>query len=251
MSLQSCSVLVVDDEAPLRTVLRSSLSANGCEVEEARSGEEAVAAVERRPFDLVLLDMNMPGMDGLDACREIRRLSPGSGIVMLTVRDTEDDKVGALEAGADDYVTKPFRLRELTARLRAVLRRTRTVEAPDAQELRAGELALDEERRTLRRSGETIRLAPKEFDLLAFMMRNKGLPLTHVKLLRSIWGPEYGGELEYLRTYVRSLRKKIEDNPAKPRYILTEPWVGYRFQDPLEQDSSAAPANGDSSSAVL
>src|SRR3974390_2776548 len=151
MSLQSCSVLVVDDEAPLRTVLRSSLSANGCEVEEARSGEEAVAAVERRPFDLVLLDMNMPGMDGLDACREIRRLSPGSGIVMLTVRDTEDDKVGALEAGADDYVTKPFRMRELTARLTAVLRRMRSSEIADAVELRIGDLALDEERRTLRR----------------------------------------------------------------------------------------------------
>src|SRR5215469_10007664 len=126
MPLQSCSVLVVDDEAPLRGVLKNSLSANGCDVEEARNGDEAVEAIKRRSFDLVLLDMNMPGMDGLDACREIRKLAPGSGIVMLTVRDTEDDKVGALEAGADDYVTKPFRLRELTARLRAVLRRTRT-----------------------------------------------------------------------------------------------------------------------------
>lgn len=243
MPLPVCSVLVVDDEAPLRGVLRSSLSAAGCDVEEARSGEEALAAIRRRQFDLVLLDINMPGMSGLEACREIRKYAVGTGILMLTVRDDEDDKVNALEAGADDYVTKPFRMRELTARLTALLRRSRPADSAEPAELRAGDLTLDEERRMLRRSGQVVRLAPKEFDLLALMMRNKGLPLTHVKLLRSIWGPEYGGELEYLRTYVRTLRKKIEDNPAKPKYILTEPWVGYRFTDP---DEDGAPVSSDS-----
>jgi two-component system KDP operon response regulator KdpE len=218
-------------------------------VEEARNGEEALGAIQRLPFDLVLLDMNMPGMSGLEACRRIRNAAPDAGIVMLTVRDEEDDKVNALEAGADDYVTKPFRLRELIARLRAVLRRTRTVEAAEPRELRAGDLALDAEKRTLRRGGELIRLAPKEYDLLAYMMRNKGLPLSHVKLLRSIWGPEYGGELEYLRTYVRSLRKKIEEDPAKPKYILTEPWVGYRFQDPSDEESFRTPGDSATSAA--
>ncbi|MBV8846397.1 MAG: response regulator transcription factor [Bryobacterales bacterium] len=242
MPLPLCSVLVVDDEAPLRTVLRSSFAATGCDVEEARNGEEALDALQRRSFDLVLLDINMPGMSGLQACRKIRAAAPGMGIVMLTVRDDEDDKVNALEAGADDYITKPFRIRELTARLSAVLRRTRTSEPAAPTELRAGDLALDEEKRTLRRGEELIRLAPKEFELLAFMMRNKGLPLSHVKLLRSIWGPEYGGELEYLRTYVRTLRKKIEDNPAKPKYIVTEPWVGYRFIDPADENGIRAPS---------
>lgn len=249
MPLPSCSVLVVDDEPPLRGVIRSSLSASGCDVEEARNGEEALAAVQRRPFDLILLDINMPVMSGLEACRQIRAILPGVGIVMLTVRDDEDDKVNALEAGADDYVTKPFRMRELTARLTAVLRRIRTIEPVPQTELRAGELALDEEKRTLRRGDEFIRLAPKEFELLAFMMRHKGLPLSHVKLLRSIWGPEYGGELEYLRTYVRTLRKKIEENPAKPKYIVTEPWVGYRFQDPADEETGGVPLNPESSTA--
>jgi DNA-binding response OmpR family regulator len=148
---------------------------------------------------------------------------------MLTVRDLEDDKVRALEAGADDYVTKPFRLRELTARLRSVLRRTRAQEAAEPIVLQAGNLRIDLERRLLLRGEEEIHLSPTEFDLLALMMKHAGAPLTHIKLLRSIWGPEYGGELEYLRSYVRMLRKKIENNPAKPEYILTEPWVGYRF----------------------
>lgn len=242
MSQPSVSVLVVDDESPLRKALRGSLSASGFTVEEARSGEEAVNAVQQTSFDVVLLDMNMPGIGGLEACRRIRDLRPNAGIVMVTVRDAEDDKVSALEAGADDYVTKPFQLRELIARLRAVLRRTQLGGAKEDEEvLRVGDLVVNRKRRSLMRSGKAVRLSPKEFDLLALMMQNKDLPLTHVKMLRTIWGPEYGGELEYLRTYIRMLRKKIEDNPDKPVYIVTEPWVGYRFCDP--QDSEAAVEN--------
>jgi two-component system KDP operon response regulator KdpE len=246
MSPQLNSVLVVDDEAALRKTLRTSLTASGFAVEEARSGEEALHSVQQHRFDLVLLDINMPGIGGIDACRKIRGISPQAGIVMITVRDLEDDKVRALEAGADDYVTKPFKLRELIARLRAVLRRLRLQEAVEPSVLEAGILKMDVGQRRLWRSEEEIHLSPKEFDLLGFMMKNAGAPLTHVKLLRSIWGPEYGGELEYLRTYVRMLRKKIEADPARPEYILTEPWVGYRFRDPSDPDSPVVPSESES-----
>ncbi|HEV3331970.1 MAG TPA: response regulator transcription factor [Bryobacteraceae bacterium] len=241
MSSQTTSVLVVDDEFALRKALRTSLSAAGFTVEEARNGEEALGAVRQRGFDLVLLDINMPGVGGIEACREIRGIAPQTGIVMITVRDAESDKVTALEAGADDYVTKPFRLRELVARLRAVLRRIHPEEAPDLSVLKAGNLEIDLTRHLLRRNGELIHLSPREFELLAFMMRNQGVPLTHAKLLRTIWGVEYGNELEYLRSYVKMLRKKIEDDPSKPEYILTEPWVGYRFRNPSDPDSPSVP----------
>lgn len=237
MSSQQSSVLLVDDEPALRKALRTSLIASGFDVEEARDGEEALLTARRHPFDLVLLDINMPGINGIDACRRMRGISPRAGIVMVTVRDSEDDKVRALEAGADDYVTKPFKLRELTARLRAVLRRTRVAEATQLAVLHAGKLKIDLERRLLWRGEEEVHLSPTEFDLLAFMMKNMGAPLTHIKLLRTIWGPDYGGELEYLRTYVRMLRRKIEDDPARPEYIQTEPWVGYRFRNPSDPDS--------------
>ena len=240
MSLHQDSVLIVDDEAALRKTLRTSLTASGFVVEEARDGEEALGSVQRHPFDLVLLDINMPGINGIDACRRIRGVSPRSGIVMITVRDVDDDKVRALEAGADDYVTKPVKLRELIARIRAVLRRTRAQQPAEPAVLEIGDLKMDFERRILWHRDEEIHLSPKEFELLAFMMKNAGAPLTHVKLLRSIWGPEYGGELEYLRSYVRMLRKKIERDPANPEYILTEPWVGYRFHNPLDPDSPSS-----------
>ena len=237
MSLPQNSVLIVDDEASLRKTLRTSLIASGFAVEEARSGEEALTMVQQHPFDLVLLDINMPGIGGIEACRRIRGTSPHAGIVMITVRDFDDDKVRGLEAGADDYVTKPFKLRELTARLKAVLRRTSIQAAAEPTVLEIGNLKIDFERRVFWRDGEEVHLSPKEFELLAFMIKNAGFPLTHVKLLRSIWGPEYGGELEYLRSYVRMLRKKIESDPENPKYILTEPWLGYRFRDPDASDS--------------
>lgn len=233
---QKSNILVVDDEPPLRRVLQTSLTARGFSVEEAGSGEQALAVIPQRAFDLVLLDINMPGMGGIEACRRIRTLMPHLGIVMVTVRDAERDMVQALEAGADDYVTKPFRFGELVARIQAVIRRLAPQDV--ATVLRTGDLEIDFDRRQLRRSGELVHLTPKEFDLLALLMRNHGMPLTHAKLLRTIWGPEYGEELEYLRTYVRTLRKKIEDDPAQPKYILTEPWVGYRFRDPSDADQS-------------
>ena len=229
--------LVVDDERTLRSVLRTGLTARNFSVDEASSAEEALNLLSKRDFDIVLLDINMPGMSGLEACRRIREMVPRIGIVMATVRDAEADMVRALEEGADDYVTKPFRLGELVARLHAVLRRADPDNAPPPI-LRVGSLEIDFDRRTLRRSGEEVRLTPTEFDLLALLMKHEGMPLTHAKLLSSIWGAEYRDELEYLRSYVRALRKKIEDDPSWPKYLLTEPWLGYRFQDPaVNQDA--------------
>ena len=224
------NVLVVDDDLPLRSVLRTSLSARGFAVEEASSAEQALEVIPQRTFDIVLLDINMPGMGGLEACHRIRALTPHLGIVMVTVRDAERDIVRALDAGADDYITKPFKFGELVARLRAVLRRRDSGGVPAA--LQAGDLEIDFERRLLRRAGKLVHLTPTEFDLLALLMRNQGMPLTHAKLLSAIWGPEYREDLEYLRSYVRALRKKIEEDPSRPRYILTEPWLGYRFSNP-------------------
>ena len=226
MSTRQTNVLVVDDEPSLRKVFRTSLTAHGFIVEEARSGEEAVDMLPQHPFDLVLLDINMPGIGGVEACREIRALAPKVGILMVTVRDAEHDMVRALEAGADDYVTKPVRFCELVARMHAVLRRLRSEGAIEPPVIRAGNLELDLERHSLRKSGVIVHLTPTEFDLLALLMRNQDVPVTHAKLLRAIWGPEYGTELDYLRSYVRTLRKKIEDDPSRPKYLLTEPWVG-------------------------
>ena len=228
-----------------RRALRASLTASGYLVEEAQDGEQAIAIVPRQPIELVLLDIHMPGMGGLEACRRIRPLAPQAGIIMITVTDHVDQKVQTLEAGADDYVTKPFLFRELLARLRALLRRTGSDVAPNTPVLRAGELELDIKRRTLKKAGTEVHLSPTEFDLLAMLMQNQGAPIENSKLLRAIWGPEYGAELEYLRTYVRLLRKKIETNPADPEYILTEPWVGYRFRsspDTGATDDYAKPA---------
>jgi len=234
---QRHNVLIVDDEASLRKTLRLSLNTSGFAVSEASNGEEALATLQNLRFDLVLLDINMPGIGGIEACRRIRDASPHAGILMITVRDIDEDKVRGLEAGADDYITKPFKLRELTARIRAVLRRTAIQAAQEPELLSIGDLKIDFARRLFWRDDKEIHLSPKEFDLLAFLMKNAGFPLTHAKLLQTIWGPEYGGELEYLRSYVRMLRSKIEADPDAPEYILTEPWLGYRFRNPLEAQS--------------
>jgi two-component system, OmpR family, KDP operon response regulator KdpE len=237
MANGASSLLIVDDEAALRKALRASLTVSGFQVSEARDGNEALAVLAGTPIDLVLLDINMPGRTGIDICRTIRGLSARTGIVMVTVRDSEEDKVTALEAGADDFITKPYRMRELIARLRSVLRRVSTHENGARAVLRAGNLELDTARRLVTKNGVEIHLSPREFDLFAYLFQHQGAPVMHIRLLRAVWGPEFGGELEYLRSYVKMLRKKIEDDPAHPQYILTEPWVGYRFRNPSDPEA--------------
>jgi two-component system, OmpR family, KDP operon response regulator KdpE len=240
MPIEQLNALLVDDEPSFRRALRTSLAASGFSIEEAPSGEDAIAILAQRPFDLVLLDMNMPGVGGVETCREVRALLPRIGIVMVTVRDAENDMVKALEAGADDYLTKPVRFRELVARLRAVSRRSHVEDTPDPFILRVGDLELDVKRRMLHRDGEFVHLTPTEFHVLALLMRHQGTLVTHSQLLRSIWGPAYGTELDYLRSYIKALRKKIEENPSQPKYLLTEPWVGYRLCDPSQEYRAAS-----------
>jgi two-component system KDP operon response regulator KdpE len=237
LAAPSYKLLIVDDESALRRALRTSLGGSEFDVAEARSGEEALAMLSEAPFDAVLLDINMSGMTGIETCRRIRQSSTRTGIIMVTVRDSEEDQVRALEAGADDFITKPYRLRELIARLRAVLRRVGAPQTAAETVLRAGSLELDLKRRLLKKAGLEIHLSPKEFDLLAYLFQHAGAPVLHVKLLHAVWGSEYGGELEYLRSYVKMLRKKIEQDPSRPEYILTEPWVGYRFRNPSDPDA--------------
>jgi two-component system, OmpR family, KDP operon response regulator KdpE len=224
------NILVVDDESSIRQALRVTLRTIGFGVAEAATGEEALALIRNEHYDAVLLDMNMPGMGGMTACREIRRLSPGLPILMVTIRDNQDDKVEALESGADDYVTKPFHMRELTARVRAAIRRSHIKDEPPENILQVGGIELDPGRRLVSKDGKSVHLTPKEFDLLHYLMLNAGKPIAHSRLLTAVWGPEYGGELEYLRTFVRQLRKKLEDDPSQPSYLMTEMWFGYRFQ---------------------
>ena len=220
-------ILIVDDDPQIRRVLRTTLVVQGYEVADARSGEDALEKVREGKYDLILLDMNMEGMDGIETCREIRA-SSDVAIVMLTVRDTERDKVSALDAGADDYVTKPFSTPELLARVRAALRRVPSLEN-GPQVIKGGELELDLQARRIRLRGNSIRLTPKEFELLRYLALHPNIPIPHMKLLQAVWGPDYGEEVEYLRVFINQLRKKIEADPGSPQFILTEPWVGYRF----------------------
>jgi two-component system KDP operon response regulator KdpE len=222
-------LLIVDDETVIRWALRKTLQGMNFEIEEAETGEQAIALVRTIRFDAVLLDIGMPGMNGIETCKEIRKLMPTLGIVMLTVKNAEEDKIRALDAGADDYVTKPFHIRELAARLRAAVRRSQAVGADEAAAIRIGEIELDPALRLVKRAGEPIHLTPKEFELLYFLMSHPGVSLAHGRILGAVWGPEYGGELEYLRTFVRQLRKKLGDDAASPKYLMTDAQVGYRF----------------------
>jgi len=225
----AATILVVDDEPQIRRVLRSTLTSPGYVIIDAKTGEEGVESARKNKPDLVLLDVNMPGMGGIEACREIRR-SSDAPIIMLTVRNAERDKVLALDAGADDYVVKPFGIEELLARIRSALRRYAPGDA--LPPFVSKELTLDFERRQLTVRGEEVHLTPKEFDVLKHLIANQGKPLSHRRILQSVWGPDYGEETENLRVVINQLRKKIETDPADPKFIRTEPWVGYRFQPP-------------------
>jgi two-component system KDP operon response regulator KdpE len=229
--MSSGRILVVDDEPQIRRVLRATLTGQGYEFYEARTGEEALEAIRANRFDLVLLDMNMPGMGGIETCRAIRGGSEVA-IIMLTVRDSEQDKVAALDAGADDYITKPFSTPELLARIRAALRRMPSSPEGGAQSVNLGEIEINMATRRVIAHGRETRLTPKEFGLLQYMLANPNVPIPHGRLLQAVWGPDYGDQVEYLRVFMNQLRKKIEPNPAEPKYLLTEPWVGYRFALP-------------------
>jgi two-component system KDP operon response regulator KdpE len=222
-------ILVVDDEPQIRRVMRVILSGENYEVVEARSGDAALLRFREFLPDLVVLDLNMPGMGGLETCRAIRE-SSDVPIIVLTVRHEEEEKVEALDAGADDYVTKPFGKKELLARIRAALRRSPASPAAGPRTFVAGDLEIDFEARKIRSGKRNVRLTPKEFDLLRYLVAHAGKPVPHRELLQAVWGPDYGDQTDYLRVFITHLRKKIEPNPAKPQYILTDPWLGYRFE---------------------
>jgi two-component system KDP operon response regulator KdpE len=225
-------ILVVDDDPQIRRAMRTTLTARGYEVADSRTGEEALDELRAANYDLVLLDMNMPGMGGLETCRLIRSASE-IAIIVLTVSNSEKDKVDALDAGADDYVTKPFSTPELLARIRASLRRL--PHAPDQTQLGQLEgkgVSIDLASRQVNVRGRASRLTAKEFDVLSYLIARPNKTIAHRELLQAVWGPDYGDELEYLRVFINRLRKKIEPDPSKPQFLVTDAWAGYRFQLP-------------------
>ena len=223
-------VLVADDEPKIRMFVRANLEARGYNVFLAQDGAEAVQMAERHLPDVVILDVNMPHMDGIEACRRIREWAD-MPIIILSVRGDEKDKVRALDEGADDYVTKPFGVEELLARIRVALRR-RASTAQAAPVITVKDLEVDLSGHTVKLRGRLLRLTRTEYELLAYMVSNSGKVLSHRDLLHNVWGPDYGEEREYVRVFIRQLRRKIEDDPASPQYIVTEPGVGYRFMQP-------------------
>jgi two-component system, OmpR family, KDP operon response regulator KdpE len=226
-------ILVVDDEPQILRALQTNLRGAGYEVESASTGEEALAAAALRAPDAVILDLVLPDMRGTDVCRELRTWTAVPVIVLSVVGD-ESEKVAALDAGADDYVTKPFGVDELLARLRAALRR---VASPPEPRYEIGELRVDLEAREVTFAGASVPLTPHEFRLLALLARNEGKLLTHKTILQEVWGRAYADESHYLHVYVSQLRRKLEPDPARPRYILTEPGAGYRLVDPTRRES--------------
>jgi len=240
MMQSAIRILVVDDESAIRRALRPPLMELGFQVAEASRGEEALQALRNVPYDAVLLDINMPGIGGIETLKRIRSFAPRLPVLMLTVRDDEEDKVEALELGADDYVTKPFSTRELIARIRSAVRRVRAPARPEDAPIEIGEIRLEPAKRTVTKRGTPVKLTRKEFDILYCLMSRAGRVVTYAKLLTAVWGAESREEVEYLRTFVRQLRKKIEDDPSNPLYLLTDVYVGYRFADAqMFQDGSA------------
>jgi two-component system, OmpR family, KDP operon response regulator KdpE len=228
------SVMIVEDDEALRESLAGTLTAMGLAAMKRASGDDCLEYLHRKDagaeVDVVLLDLNMPGRGGIETCRLIREAFPMIGIIILTVRETETDKIAALDAGADDYITKPFQLGELFARMRAAFRRRNVMLGEQHTSIESGNLMLDPVKHRVTLGGDQIHLTPTEFKLLHLLMQHLGRPLSHHFLLTSVWGPDYGNEREYLRTYINQLRRKIEVEPAKPRMLLTENYIGYRFE---------------------
>jgi len=225
------TILIVDDEPPIRRFLRTSLAAQDYEVIEAGNGTEALRAMASEEPDLVILDLGLPDMNGTEVISAIRGTSPVP-IIVLSVRNDERGKVEALDLGADDYVTKPFGMEELVARIRTALRH-RFQEKGETPVFVAGDLSVDLVRRIVKRSGAEVKLSPKEYDLLRLLVENAGKVLTHRHLLAKVWGPAHTEDAQYLRVFIRSLRHKLEADPARPALILTEPGVGYRLASAL------------------
>jgi two-component system KDP operon response regulator KdpE len=238
-------ILVVDDESAIRRALRPPLVELGFQVSEASRGEEALQMLRAAVYDAVLLDVNMPGIGGVETLRRIRAFAPRLPILMLTVRDQEEEKVEALDLGADDYVTKPFSTRELIARIRAAVRRVKSPLRADDAPIEIGEIRLEPVRRLVTRRRQAVHLTRKEFDILHCLMSRAGRVVTYAKLLTAVWGADCREEVEYLRTFFRQLRKKIEDDPSNPQYLLTDVYVGYRFADAqMFQEATEAAADG-------
>jgi two-component system, OmpR family, KDP operon response regulator KdpE len=226
-------ILIVDDEPQMRRVMRTSLTAHGYEAVDARSGEEALQRLEAERFDFVLLDLNLPGLGGVSTCRAIRA-GGEIPIIVVSIRMSEKDKITALDAGADDYITKPFGVQELLARMRAVQRRKGKPDRPSL--LRLDGVTVDFETHRVMGPDRDEHLTPKEFDILHYLVSHAGQVIPHRRLLQAVWGPDYGDEVEYLRVFVNQLRRKIETDTQKPKYLLTEPWAGYRFVLPSRPD---------------
>jgi len=237
-------ILLVDDESAIRRALRPPMTELGFQVVDVSRGEEALQMLRAGGFDVVLLDVNMPGIGGIETLRRIRAFAPRLPVLMLTVRDAEEEKVEALELGADDYVTKPFSMRELIARIRTAVRRVRAPARAEDAPIKIGELRLDPVKRKVAKRGQPVHLTRKEFDILLCLMSRAGRVVTYSRLLTEVWGADCREEVEYLRTFVRQLRKKIENDPANPVYLLTDAYVGYRFADAqmfIEESAEDAP----------
>ncbi|MFN7981101.1 MAG: response regulator transcription factor [Vicinamibacterales bacterium] len=225
---RSARILLVDDEVSIQRALAPLLRGRGYDVDVAGTARDALQRFAARPHDLVVLDLGLPDMEGTEVCRRIRQTSKAP-VIVLSARGSDTDKVNALDLGADDYVTKPFSPEELLARIRVALRRLLDEDSPESGVLRAGDLAIDYDRRRVLRGDVELRLTPKEFELLSLLARNHDRVLTHRAILKEVWGPNAVEQPEHLWTLVALLRKKIEPDPSKPRYLLSEPWVGYRF----------------------
>jgi two-component system KDP operon response regulator KdpE len=221
-------VLLVDDEVPIQRALAPLLRSRGYEIDPARTGEDALTLLRARPPDVIVLDLGLPDIDGAELCRRIR-LDSAVPIIILSARGGEPDKVAALDLGADDYVPKPFGPEELLARIRVALRRAFSNDEAPSGRLQVSDLTVDYDRHRVLRGSEELRLTPKEFDLLELLMRNAGRVLTHRTILKAIWGPHAVNQPEHLWVLVAQLRKKLEADPSHPAYLLSEPWVGYRF----------------------